>query len=63
MNTCKQCNKGWDNDEAVVTYKKSKWRGAGGYQGSYEYDQEYTADAGIFCSDECLVAYLKLTEE
>ena len=58
MNKCKKCQAEIKGDAATVTYVKKNWKGAGSHQGQYEYMAEYSEDSGLFCSDECLIAYL-----
>ncbi len=57
---CKACDDKIDKGgNPIVSYERREFRGGGGYQGSYEYAKEELVDAGIFCSDTCLVNYLR----
>ncbi len=60
---CKKCDEEIDVKCNCIQYIKTGWKGAGNYQGGFEHAQEVTIDAGIFCSDDCLINYLEENKE
>ena len=60
---CKKCNREIDDTCNCIRYIRTSWKGAGNYQGSFEYAKEVYTDAGIFCSDGCLIDYLEALKE
>jgi hypothetical protein len=58
MDKCKKCGKEINAGDNL-TFVEHKWRGAGKFQGAYEYAEEYVSDGGIFCSRGCLIQYLE----
>ena len=58
MMECSYCGKKRETNSPLVTYKRTEWRGAGGFQGTYEYEAEEVTDGGVFCDDKCLFKYL-----
>jgi hypothetical protein len=53
---CCQCGK--IIKETRILYQKRVWSGGGKFAGSYEYEEEFPVDAGVFCSEDCLVDYV-----
>lgn len=63
---CKHCKKELEGKEnhTTIRYIKKDWKGAYGYAGGgFEGEEEITIDAGVFCSDECLIDYLEENKE